>query len=372
MPRVPIDEQHRTGEGGSRFPKLKLDKGQYARFALLEQPWCEWVHVIKAPVIEHGVAKKKEGQRKTGETYETYDLEFISQPFCIGSPDVLDEHGVDEANCPVCAASKEDPNLKPSRRYAANIVRYRLRGATWEPMVPLSLEVIVWTFTARMYDNLLDLQKEIGDLRRHDIRLECEDGMYQRMKMMFSLDPAWRAFENGSDLVKQAWNEPGNRATDEQLRDLCGREASRTQMQDDVNLCLRRWRQATAAGGDAGTDVVSGQIGGQAKDLSSGLDDLLGGTVNPAVGGMDEFSGQADRDAESAARDAESAARSGGADPLASVQPTPAALAPNGSTTASTTQPAAGDPLASTQSAPPSEQPAPEKKSSFDDLLSGI
>jgi hypothetical protein len=378
MPRVPIDEQHRTGEGGAKFPRLKMEKGEYARFALLEQPWMEWVHALRAPIIENGVAKKKKTTRN-GEVSETWDTEWLGNPICLGNPDVLEDKGSDPASCPACEAAQDDPNFKPQRRYAANIVRYTLRGGTWTPRTPLSLEIVIWGFTARMYDDLLTLQGKIGPLQQHDITLECEDANYQRMKMSFELEPAWSLEDGGVQLVQSTWKGEGNRATDEQLKKACGSERSRAQIQEDVDKAVRNWAraQATAAGAGSPLDAGSGQLGG-GKDLAAAADALLGGNgtpgPNPGTGGLTEFAGQAQP------------AEANGGGPLAGIGGGPlGAAGAAGGTPEPAPAPTATEP-AGTPSAPPSDDPlagvtpgsataaapAAGKKASFDQLMEGL
>lgn len=376
MPRTQIAEQNRTGEGGGLRTKLKLDKGEYARFVMLEQPWSEWVHSLRAPIIENGVVQKESASRRGrgGDGGERTKTEFIGTPLCLGNPDVLSDKGVDPVNCPVCAAAREDSNYKPARRYAANILQYTLRPGSWEPQIPLSFSVTVWSFTARMFDNLLDLANEIGELQRHDIRLECEDKQYQRMKLMFNIEPAWAKYgdqaENQTRMV-QAWEGEGNRATDAQLKAICGTERSRSQMQEDIDFCVAQWRRAEAAGGSSPLDATGGSPlggGGQPQSYNAGVASLLETPApaaqpaqNGAPGGLDIFA--------PAAQAAPAAPE--GADPLAGILPEPQAApgASGGPAPVAATETAS----AGTQTAPPSEQsaaaPAPAAPSATFDTL---
>ena len=273
MPRVPIAEEYRTGEGGDRFPKLKLqEKGEKARYVVIEVPWREYVHFLKAPVIEEGIAVKETKHRRNGDEYQDYKLDFVGSPICLGDEGALAEKGVDEQNCPACEASVSSGGevYGPAQRFAVNVIKYDLRGGTWDIRMPFSAEIVLWTFNGRAYDDILGIQKEIGDLRQHDLTLECEDSYWQRNKLAFKMEPGYKQAPAG--YIKELLSTPGNRATEEQLRDACGRTANRQQIQDDVDVVLRRWRQVRQAGSAGSSEADDARLGG---NLSEGIDELL-------------------------------------------------------------------------------------------------
>lgn len=293
MPRVPIATENRTGEGGDRFPRIKLsDKGQKSRFTVIEVPWREYVHYLKSPKFDergHAVMETKTRRDKT--TYEDYDLEFVGSPICLGDETVLREKGLDEKNCPACEASvKSGGDIPgPIQRFAVNVIEYVLKGNTWDVKKPFSAEIKVWTFTGRIYDEIEGIQQEIGDLRKHDVTLECEDPYWQRNKLGFKMEPGYASGDK--EYIRELLTTPGNKASDQQLKDACGRDAPRQRMQDDCDHVLRQWRRMRNEGQESGYDT------GSAADLDGGIDDLLGeedGTAETKPAGGNALTGGGD------------------------------------------------------------------------------
>jgi hypothetical protein len=272
MARVPIAQENRTGEGGDKFPRLKLtEKGQKSRFTVFEAPWREWVHYIKAPEFDdQGRPVRETRYKKNGDPYTVDAMEFISQPICLGSEDALAAKGLDPKNCPACEASEKSGGDIPGpvQRFAVNVIEYTLRGSGFDVREPFSAEVKVWSFTGRIYDEIEGIQREIGDLRQHDITLECEDPGWQRNKLAFKMEPGHKYAPRG--YIKELLSKEGNKATDAQLRDACGRDMPRTRMQEDCDLALRAFRKLRNEGADAPASV-----NGHA-DLAGGIDELLG------------------------------------------------------------------------------------------------
>lgn len=273
MPRVPIATENRTGEGGDRFPKVKLtEKGQKVRFTVIEVPWREYVHFLKSPEFDdHGHPKKETKTKRDGTAYEDIKLVFEGSPICLGDEAVLREKGLDEKNCPACAASVASGETKglpgPVSRFAVNVVEYALHGNTWNIRKPFTAEIKIWTFTGRMYDEIEAIQQEIGDLRHHDLTLECEDPYWQRNKLAFKMESGFA--QGDKAYLRELLTTPGNKATDAQLRDACGREVPRARMADDCEYVMRQWRKLRNEGQE--TPYGTGSSG----SLDGGLDDLL-------------------------------------------------------------------------------------------------
>ncbi|MGA9606980.1 MAG: hypothetical protein WBR21_08150, partial [Rouxiella badensis] len=118
-----VDETYR-GDGADLFEKLRFtDTGEVARFMIaahenkhLNQ---EWVHTIRAPVLEHGIPVMVDKKRKDGSVFgQDYSTRFVGKRLCLGDPDVLEDKGMDPNMCPACAAAKRGVrDMRPERRY---------------------------------------------------------------------------------------------------------------------------------------------------------------------------------------------------------------------------------------------------------------
>lgn len=255
MPRTSIAQENVRNDSTDRFPRLKLETNEVAIFCLFQPPWMEWVHELRAIKIEGGVAKKETKTRRDKSTYEDYEYEFVGRPVCLGDSSILANEGSDKTNCPAC----RDGNT-PTQRYAANIIRYALNGQG-DPRDPFGADILVWSFTARMFGELFQLQKgaQGGDLSMVDLRLVCEDGFWQRNKLYIHGQQAWCREEKNFGNVSALLQTPGNLATDDQLAEACGRRRTRDQIQLDLDRIAGAARQAAQAGNQGSlTDNLNG------------------------------------------------------------------------------------------------------------------
>lgn len=294
MGRVPIAQENRTNEGGERFPRIKMnEKGEKKRITLIEEPWREYVHYLKAPIFDTDTGKpvKEARTKRDGTPYETDKLDFVSQPICLGDEVTLQTSGLDPKNCPACeAAEKSKGDIPgPVQRFAVNVIDYDLRGSGWDLKQPFSADVKIWAFTGRIYDEIEGYQREIGDLRKHDITLECEDPFWNRNKMGFRMEAGYANAPKG--YIKELLTTEGNKATDAQLKDACGRDTPRSRMQEDCDTVLRAYARLHNEGFAADLPAHS--------DLQAGIDELLGeeepvlsqgkGAAPQDEAGLDEF-----------------------------------------------------------------------------------
>lgn len=288
MPRVGYTQEYKTADS-TDFPALKLNTGEKARIWMPETPWMEWYHRIEAPLIEHGEPVKEVKQRKNGGTYEATKMDWIGSPWCLGitgtpeNPGPLMQAGVDPANCPVCESAANGTGVQaPQQRFATNVIKFKVRPGTYDLITPVSAEILVWPYTARIYATLFELQTEHGDLRKHDVKLELEDtkgaDAWQRMKQIAVIvqpaytDPKVRAY------LQELWSNQQNRATDEQLRAACkGRDVPRNVVMDMVRRAEHQWQQAGQAGTGGGDSSASAANGAFNGSLADGLDSLLAG-----------------------------------------------------------------------------------------------
>lgn len=408
MPRRAIVSENRVGDGGNRFPKLDFkEKGERKRVLLIDPagPWQEYVHYLRAPKFKDGAPVMTTRERR-GEEVPDYDTDFIGMPLCFGDSDTIAELGYDAANCPACArvaAAPSEVRLAPQLRFAANVVDQVLRAGTWDIRRPYSAEVVIWTFTSGMYDEIISLQEQNGALiRERDITLECSNAKFNQVKMGVMNTPGWQEASAGA-ILAELLETPGNVATEEQLRDACGRQAKRAFMEEDVNLCLRRWDKALRMNGVELGDPAAGVSFGGAASLAQGVQGLLAEPAGTATGngstpasaeqtaqamagvaaakeevradlsGMDMFTQGGQAQAEQEHADAVTAQRGENVDPFAGVgtaSPPPPPASPSAASPESS--PAAPAAPATTPTAPPPSEGAKPNKSRFDQLLAGL
>jgi hypothetical protein len=288
MPRVTVAEENRVGEREDKFPQLKLKLDERRRIWLppeggKHQPWREWVHVIKAPVIKDGVAQKETRQRQDGSSFETYATTFIGSPLCLGREDILMEHGVDPGNCPDCEAAEAlgRATFKPQVRYASEIIAYATKQGGWELAAPFSASLLIWSYPAGRYGKLDDLRKaEARDVSQFDLRLgPCEkpENMQKYDIQALGSQPcAWTLSEQVKTYVLELWSTAGNRPTEDQLVAACGRKTERAYMLEDIKRATQLWNMAEAAGSGGAPGTLGAEFsGGQPADLGAGLSGLL-------------------------------------------------------------------------------------------------
>lgn len=310
MPRVPISDEYKTTQARDRFERLKLESGEKARLSILEDPWMEWVHEIKAPLIENGEPVKELRTRNNGSTFEANVMEFFTRCLCTGDSGTLTDKGMDPDNCPACESAASGTGIAtPRQRFAVNVIKYKLRPSTFDLIQPPSAEILIWSFTDRQYSRLDDLKNDHGDLKTHDIKLVCRDGKFQLMESIDVLvTPAW-ADAKVKAYISELYGNEENRASDAQLRDSCGQDLARPLMVERIRQAERQYAQAERSGSTSGA-VSAGVAQAFAPDLSQGIDGLM----KNHPGGMNEFANpDGRRDAESSPE--RSAQKSEGAEP---------------------------------------------------------
>lgn len=179
MQRVAFDQKNKK-LSPLDYPKLKLERNQSARILCIEEPVAGYVHTLRAPVIVNGVPKMVMAKGRDNSEYETYAMDFIGRPLCLGDPGILEDKGVDPKNCPACKLSAESDMVKaPERRFAMHVIRYAIRATSgsFDVATPFSVSVVVWSFPDMIFNKLADIATEWGDLKQHDLLLgPCKIG----------------------------------------------------------------------------------------------------------------------------------------------------------------------------------------------------
>jgi hypothetical protein len=293
MPRVTVDETNKAAGTADLFPKIVLGDGERCRInAGLEQPVVEWVHELRAPKIENGQAVKVEKKRKKGGTYFDYEYEFVGRPLCTGDFATLADKGVDYEHCLACSESRQGKVSPPKRRFAVNVLRYSLRPGSWAPAQPFTVTVVAWTFTENIFNKLVEFKGQLvgpdgqpllrpdgkpQTLRDHDLLLGPpeEPTYYQRYPIQLANEAWIYANADLTRLCAEVWNGQGNRATDEQLSALCGRQARPDWIKVDLDRVREKYAIAERGGSPAASDPMGAAMDNSGA-LTAGLDSLLG------------------------------------------------------------------------------------------------
>lgn len=262
-------------ESAADFPKLKLDHGEKALVACLENPMFEYVHTLRMPrVTKDGQPEYGETQRNDGTTISILKQDFVGRPLCLGDYEKIGDKGVDPDRCPACRESEEGKGVTPpDRRFAMHVIKYATRsGSNYTLIEPFSVQCVIWAFTDRIFNLLTDFVSTWGPLNSYDLQLgPCENKDYQKFDIHVARDAAYAGSMERKQLVAATFR--GNRASDLSL--FCGRRSTRDWMENDIRQIRNRWRVI-----DGEPDTVTAQV--QAPALAESLASLLDG-VPPSV-----------------------------------------------------------------------------------------
>lgn len=277
MPQLPFADEHKASTSNLDFPRLKLEQNERKRILLLDDPNFAYVHELRAPKIVDGKAQLVTIDRG-GSKITDYEKDFIGRPLCLGDIDILSAQGVDPANCPVCARSIESDEVdKPKRRFAVPVIVYATKPGSFDLRTPFSCELVVWSFTDKAYNKLVDLVKEWGEngkIRNHDLNLgPCTNQGFQQYEINVASTAAWLASEERKAHVLETYRD--NKPAD--LDQFCGRKVSKTWLAEDLAKVRDRW--AIANGRQARNE--------RAEALNDGLDALAGQSSEQTVGQVD-------------------------------------------------------------------------------------
>ncbi len=273
MPKVTFSSENKVKTSNYDYPKLKLEKDEKALLVLLEDPEVEYVHTLRKPKLENGKPVMKTETRKDKSTYETYDLQFLSRPLCKGDFTILQDKGIDPKNCPMCKLAQENSEYTeaPQRRYAMHVIRYRTKGTGYDLINPFSVELLVWSFTDRYFNQLIDFKEEWGDLRKHDIKMECTNKMYQNFDIQVASKAQWLADEDRKKLVKTTLKE--NKLEDISIA--IGQRKEDKWIKEDIEAIREAW---SAVKGNAQSDDGWYQEDEDDDELAADLNSVLDST----------------------------------------------------------------------------------------------
>lgn len=207
MARVELTAANKVETVNYDYPKLKLKTGETARImAGVENPVMEYVHNLRKPVIVNGVPEMELATRKDKSTYETNKMAFVGNPLCLGDANILAEKGSDPKNCPACKLASRNPDAAqaPKRRYAMHVLRYRTKAGTTNVATPFSVELLVWAFTDRILNKLIELKEQWTSLQKHDLQLgPCTSETYQNFDISALPNAEWLTDDRRKTLTKE-------------------------------------------------------------------------------------------------------------------------------------------------------------------------
>jgi len=168
---------------------FKMKTGQKARVLLIDSEFdVEWVHWVD------GV----EGGRN-----------FI----CQGDYNTMMKDGVDP-HCKFCQVVESGGVQKAKRKFVTLLVVYRT-NSKGQILTPVSCDVQPWIFGNDKFNDLYSKKEQWGDLRSHDIGIECLVEQYQRFSMNILPEAIWLQDDATKALVTAAYKE---------VRDMYGKD----------------------------------------------------------------------------------------------------------------------------------------------------
>jgi hypothetical protein len=292
MPRADLTGEYRSDHGQSSFPKLRLQAGEKARVVVIAEPgsngvpqlFYEYVHRLEAPNIVNGAPTYIKIKSQDGSEAFKVEKRYVSNPLCFGDPAVLRERSLDVHACEACKMAEEEPEIfwRPRPRYAANTIKYNLNplGGGWNNLVnPYGVQIVVWVFSAKVMDKLIDIGA-MGDAYRDprmvDLLLECDKDGYNFQKPYSNGEflPVAPALWLSNDQTRQYTGAvlANNSATDEDLSASIGKPVKPEWVTDDIRKILARWQIVRQYESHGSTSI--GVQGFGAETLQQGLSQL--------------------------------------------------------------------------------------------------
>lgn len=267
MPEIDYNKSNvKVNKVNYDYPKLSLAKDEKARILLIEKsPSFEWTHELKRPMIENGQPVMEMTAPMRGEPKSVNKMDFLSRPVCLGDAGILDDAGLDPKNCPMCELARKNPEATkaPVRRFATHIIRYKTKGGSFNLITPFQPELLVWSFTERMFGQLADFRDEWTDLRRHDLLISCGNAKFQNYEINVAKDAAWLENEDTKTLTRAIYD--GGKIED--LSIACGRKTELRWIETDLDKIAEAWADVAAARGHSNpTSSLDADLGALAAE----------------------------------------------------------------------------------------------------------
>ena len=157
---------------------FKMKTGQKARVVLLNDEFeVEWVHWVD----EFGYA------------------------ICQGDYETMMKDGSDP-HCKFCQVADKGGVKSARRKFASLLVVYRT-NSKGQVLTPVSADVQPWVFGDDKFNDLYNKKEEWGDLKQHDIGIECLGEQYQRFSMNVLPEAVWLQNDETKALVITSYKE---------------------------------------------------------------------------------------------------------------------------------------------------------------------
>ena len=162
---------------------------------------------------------------------EEFDVEFVhwvddfGYAICAGDYNLLLKEGADTQHCKFCANANPDGAIKSARRkFVTLIVIYRT-NSKGQVLTPITVDVNPWVFGDDKFNDLLGKKEAWGDLKDHDLMIECLGEQYQKMRIDVMPEAVWKTDKDTAAFVAAAFKDAKS-MYGKDLRMLLGRDVS--------------------------------------------------------------------------------------------------------------------------------------------------
>lgn len=184
------------------FEKVRVEKGDTDRVAVVTAPERFYVHQMNMPVVlPNGEVEQETLKNAKGEDYQRDKTEFVGAYLCKGKDEALATlDGFDPDNCELCAAIKEYGDTKfrrPEPKYACYVVKYRINTNGEPQLDPFQVELLLWVMTQHRFDQIVRIANEHGDPMKLDLLLgPCKNTLFQAYDIAAGGKCYWRENED--------------------------------------------------------------------------------------------------------------------------------------------------------------------------------
>jgi len=199
MPKIGFDSSNRS-HSIFDVDRFSLKNGEKARVLVLEdkEVEVEFIHWID-------------------------DEDNKGYYICQGDYKTVMTTGTDETHCKFCQLAAKNGAVKKARRkFATLLVVYRT-NSKGQVLTPVAVDVVPWVFGDDKYSDLVGKKEQWGDLRKHDLMVECLGEQFQKFRIDVLPDAVWLSNDETKALVTTSFKE-SKLMYSKDLRVLLGRD----------------------------------------------------------------------------------------------------------------------------------------------------